>query len=97
MELIVPWEDGVEKAFERKCLKYSKLATEVVQNGWKVRIFPVEEGCRGFVTTSTTSLLRKIGVRGRSLQQAIKSLSNAAERSSNWLWIEWKDINWAAR
>lgn len=38
-----------------------------------VGIFPVEEGCRGFVSTSTTSLLMKMGVRGRSLQQAIKS------------------------
>lgn len=52
-KLTVPWEDGVEEAFERKCLKYSELPTEATQNGWKVRIFPVEVGCRGFHHQST--------------------------------------------
>ncbi len=97
VKLTVPWEDGVEEAYERKNHKYSDLAAEASQNGWKTSIFPVEVGCRGFVATSTTSLLRKIGVKGRSLQQAIKSISSAAEKSSNWLWIKRKDSIWAAR
>ncbi len=97
VELTVPWEEGVEEAYERKNNKYSDLAAEASQNGWKTNIFPVEVGCRGFVATSTTSLLRKIGVKGRSLQQAIKSISSAAEKSSNWLWIKRKDSIWAAR
>ena len=78
-------------------MKYSDLAAEASQNGWKTLIFPVEVGSRGYVATSTTSLLKKMGVRGRSLQQAIKAVSNAAEKSSNWLWIKRKDNNWAAR
>lgn len=97
MELTVPWEEGVEEAYERKKTKYSDLAAEASQNGWKTLIFPVEVGSRGYVATSTTSLLKKMGVRGRSLQQAIKSVSNAAEKSSHWLWIKRKDNNWAAR
>ena len=97
VELTVPWEEGVEEAYERKKLKYSDLAAEASQNGWKTLIFPVEVGSRGYVATSTTSLLRKMGVRGRSLQQAIKAVSNAAEKSSNWLWIKRKDCNWAAK
>ncbi|KAJ8352263.1 hypothetical protein SKAU_G00237390 [Synaphobranchus kaupii] len=97
VELTVPWEDGVEEAYERKKNKYSELAIQAAQNGWKTKIFPVEVGCRGFVATSTIVLLKKMGVRGRSLQQAIKSLSNAAEKSSNWLWIKRKDKNWAAK
>lgn len=63
MELTVPWEDGVEEAYERKKTKYSELATEAAQNGWKTKIFPVEVGCTGFVATSMTSLLKKMGVR----------------------------------
>ena len=96
VELRVPWEDGVEESYARKKNKYSDLATDAAQNGWKILIFPVEVGCWGFVTTSTTSLLKKMGVRGRSLQQAINALSNTAEKSSNWLCIKRKD-NWAAR
>ncbi|KAK0151659.1 hypothetical protein N1851_007037 [Merluccius polli] len=80
VELTVPWEDGVEEAYERKKNKYSDLAAEASQNGWKTNIFPVEVGCRGFVATSTTGLLRKIRVKVRSLQQAIKSMSSAAEK-----------------
>lgn len=33
---------------------------------------------RGFVATSTTRLLKKMGMRGCSLHQAVKSLPNAA-------------------
>ena len=97
VELTVPWEEGVEEAYERKKTKYSDLAAEASQNGWKTLIFPVEVGSRGYVATSTTRLLKKMGLRGRSLQQAIKSVSQAAEKSSNWLWIKRKDNNWAAR
>lgn len=58
VELTVPSEDGVDEASERKKTKYSELATEAAQNGWKTKIFPVEVGCRGFVNTSMTSLLK---------------------------------------
>ena len=47
VELTVPWEDGVEEAFERK---YSELAIEAAQNGWKTKIFCKEVGCRGLVS-----------------------------------------------
>lgn len=76
VELTVPWEDEVEEAHERKKNKYFDLAAKASQNGWKTSIFPVEVCCRG----SSTSLLRKIEVKGRSLQHAIKSMSSAAEK-----------------
>lgn len=37
VELAVPWEDGVEEAYE--------LAIQAAQNGWKTKILPVEVGC----------------------------------------------------
>lgn len=77
VELTVRWEDGVEEAYERKKNpKYSDLAAEASQNGWKTSIFPVKVGCRGFVA-------RRTGVKGCSPQQVIKSLSSAVEKSSN--------------
>jgi len=57
VELTIPWEDGVEEAYESK-KKYSDLVAEASQNGWKTSFFPVEVERRGFVATSTTSLLR---------------------------------------
>ncbi len=97
VELTVPWEAAIGEANERKRLKYSDLAAEAVQRGWRTQLLPVEVGCRGFVAMATTRLLKGLGVRGQALQQAIRLLSEAAERSSNWLWIKRKDPKWAVR
>lgn len=48
VELMVPWEDAVGEAYERKSLKYSELVADREQRGWRTRVFPVEVGCRGF-------------------------------------------------
>lgn len=47
VELTVPWEDGAEEAYERKKNKYSDLAAEASQNGWKTIIFPGRSGMQG--------------------------------------------------
>ena len=97
VELTVPWEAAVGEAYERKRLKYSDIAAEAEQRGWRARVLPVEVGCRGFVAMSTTKLLKGIGVRGQAFRRAVKSLSEAAERSSRWLWIKRKDPSWTAK
>lgn len=97
VELTVPWEDSMEEAFERKHLRYSDLAAEARQRGWNTEVRPVEVGCRGFVGTSTTKLLRDLGVKGKNLRAAVKAASEAAERSSQWLWVKRSDPSWAAK
>ncbi|MGH0149973.1 UNVERIFIED_CONTAM: hypothetical protein FKN15_024531 [Acipenser sinensis] len=42
VELTVPWEDAVDEADERKKLWYAQLAAEAQQQGWRVRVYPVE-------------------------------------------------------
>ena len=97
MELTVPWEAAVDEVYERKSLKYADITAEAQQRGWRTMLLPVEVGCRGFVATSRTRLLETLGVRGQAFRQAVKSLSEAAEQSSNWLWLKRKDPNWAVR
>ena len=97
IELTVPWEDNVEEAYERKKLRYSNLAAEAEDRGWKARVCPVEVGCRGFVASSTAKLLREVGIRGQAHRQAIKELANTAERTSHWLWMKRSDTMWAAK
>lgn len=41
-------------------------------------------GCRGFVATSTSRLLRELGLQGQAHQQVIKDLSRAAEKGCDW-------------
>ena len=59
------------------------------------RYATVEVGCRGFVATSTSRLLREMGVRGKAHRQAVKDLSRAADKGSQWLWMKRKDPTWA--
>ncbi|RXN15156.1 proteasome subunit beta type-7-like protein [Labeo rohita] len=94
-QLTVPWEDAVEEAFERKSLKYTELAADAEQRGWKSKVCPVEVGCRGFVGKSTIRLLKELGVQGQTLRRTIKALSGAAEEASRWLWVKRGDSNWA--
>ncbi|MGH0128506.1 UNVERIFIED_CONTAM: hypothetical protein FKN15_027537 [Acipenser sinensis] len=97
VELTVPWEDAVDEAYERKKLRYAQLATEAEQRGWRVRVYPVEVGCRGFVAHSTTRFLRDVGFSGQELRRTVRNLSEAAERSSNWLWLRRKDSGWGSQ
>lgn len=45
IELTVPWEGAVEEAYERKKLRYIDLAADAQQQGWNVKVRPVEVGC----------------------------------------------------
>lgn len=94
-ELTVPWENAVEEAYERKKLRYTELAADAQQRGWKAKVYPVEVGCRGFVASSTIKLLKDLGIHGQALRQTVRSLSEAAERSSQWIWMKRKDPCWA--
>ena len=97
IELTVPWEESMEEAYERKHLRYSELAAEARHRGWSTEVRPVEVGCRGFVGTSVTKLLRDLGVRGQNQRAAIKAASEAAQRSSQWLWLKRNDPSWAPK
>lgn len=92
IELTVPWESSTEKK-----LHYIELAADAQQREWKAKVYPVEVGCRGFVALSTIRLLKDLGIHGQALRQTIRSISEAAERSSQWIWIKWKDPCWAQR
>ena len=61
IELTIPFEEAIEKAFERKKLKYAELVAEGREQGWQAHTTPVEIGVRGFVAKSTTMLLSNFG------------------------------------
>lgn len=81
----------MEEAYERKHLRYAELAAEAQHRGWSTEVRPVEVGCRGFVATSTTKLLRDLGIRDQSQCSAIKAASEATGKSSQWLWMKRRD------
>ncbi|TWW62702.1 hypothetical protein D4764_04G0013490 [Takifugu flavidus] len=97
VELTVPWEEAIGEAYERKRLHYANLAAEAEGRGWSVKVWPVEVGCRGFVSRTTTKLLKEMGIRGQAQRRAVKELAATAEQSSHWLWLKRRDILWAAK
>ena len=96
LELTVPWEDRMEEAFERKRAKYDELAGECRHNGWKTRCNPIEVGCRGFAGQSLCRALKMLGIRGLHSREAIRNITDAAEKASRWLWIKRGDP-WATQ
>ena len=85
MELTVPWEEGVEEAYERKMLSYSELVQECRTRGWKTWCLPFEVGCRGFAAQSLWRCLKTLGIVGKVRSSLIKHAENAAEYASRWI------------
>lgn len=79
VKLTIPWEDAVDEASQRKRLRYAELAADAEQQGQRAMVCPLEVGCRGFVATSTTRLLKDLGIRGQALCQTIKETSGTAD------------------
>ena len=86
IELTVPSEDRVEVSGELKRLKYEQIVQEGRQNGWKVRVWAVEVGCRGFPAMSMSTLMKDLGYKGGERKKAIERIGKVAEEASQSLW-----------
>lgn len=88
IELMVPWEERIEEANERKQCKYQSLFLESQQRGWRAWNLPVEVSCRGFPGESLWRALEMLGVRGSSRKNLVENISKRAEAASRWLWLK---------
>ena len=86
VELTVPTEERIEISGELKRNKYEKIVNEGRQNGWRVRCWAVEVGCRGFPAVSMSSFLKDIGYPGGQRRKIIEKISTTAESASRTLW-----------
>ena len=86
VELTVPNEDRVEVSGELKRLKYEQIVQDGRNNGWRVRVWAVEVGCRGFPAMSMSTLMKDLGYKGGERKKAIERLSKVAEEASHSLW-----------
>lgn len=95
LELTVPWEERMDEANESKRAKYQELVDECRRQGWKTSCEPLEVGCRGFAGRSLCRVLSQLGLSGEAKRQAIRSVTEAAEKATRWLWIKRADP-WAS-
>lgn len=47
---------------------------EAEEQGWTVKVYLVEVGCRGFVASSTIKLLKELGIRGQVQRRIVREL-----------------------
>lgn len=93
-KLTIPWEKGMEAAFERKKEKYTELSAVCLQAGWRTFTYPVEVGCRGYTGLSTQPFLKSLGITGSKLKEALRDLAEEAEQGRFWLCLRRKDKAW---
>ena len=87
IELTVPYETRIEDAHVYKTGKYADLATCLRDAGFKTKVFAVEVGARGFVGSSTYSLIKHLSISGRrSRSRTLKALGETVEKASSWIW-----------
>ena len=96
VELTVPNEDRIEISGELKRQKYEQIAQDGKLNGWRVKIWAVEVGCRGFPATSLAYFLKDIGYKGKGKKETLEKIGQAAQYASHTLWKASHYKNWGA-
>ena len=86
IELTVPSEERIEVSGELKRLRYEKIAQEARAGGWKVKVWAVEVGCKGFPAVSLSNLLKDIGFKGSQRKKTCERIGKSAEQASHSLW-----------
>ena len=87
VELTIPWEDWIEVAYEWKKEKYLELVEACRLNCWRASCESIKVGYRGFPGQSLHRTLSLLGIRGYRRGKPPKTTSEAAEKTSRWLWI----------
>ena len=91
VEMTVPSEERVEISGEMKKEKYAPLQEEGKANGWKVQVWAVEVGCRGFPASSIASFYKEIGITGSERNRLLKKIGEVAGNASRRIW-SWSNI-----
>ena len=96
VELTCPCEERFLESHEGKLSKYVDLVTECEVAGWKSHLFAVEVGARGYASESLNRCLRALGLNKQRVKRCTKEASEAALRSSFWVWIKREDKEWGS-
>jgi hypothetical protein len=94
LELTVPWETNMERAFVRKSGRYEQLATDARENGWRVGVYPVEVGVLGFVGNRMWNMLKAVGLSKKDCLAVKKQMEDVAARCSYDIYLHRKIDEW---
>ena len=94
IELTCPSEENFQKQHLAKLARYTDLEADCINAGWKVHLFAVEVGARGYAAQSLSSCLKALGMKYRPLHKCVQAAGDEALRSSFHIWL-WRDsLTW---
>lgn len=97
IELTCPAEEKILQASSKKKSRYMELLSMIQDNKWKVDIFTVEAGVRGFISHSFRTCLKKLGMTSSSIREACKKASQVVARCSYAIWLARNSKTWIHR
>ena len=89
-KLTIPFETNIDWAHQRKLEKYEDLCEQCIKNSWSTDIFPLEIGCRGFISNATSTFLTKFGLSPAKKMEYIKKIQNKAVTASEQIWHSYR-------
>ena len=89
-ELMIPFEANIDGVHQCKLEKYKDLCTQCVKNNWSTDIFPLEIGCRCFISNSTSTFLTKLGLSPVEKREYIKKIQNKTVTASEQIWYSYR-------
>ena len=84
----------LEVSGELKSDRYKEMVAVGERKGWKVRLWAVEVGCRGFPASSLGTFFREIGLSGAEKTKRLRQIGEVAQSASNAIWKWSHFINW---
>ena len=84
-ELTIPFETNIDWAHQRKLEKYEDLREQCTKNDWSTDIFPLEIGCRGLISNTTSTFLIKIRLTPVKKREYIKK---DPKQDCNCIWTD---------
>lgn len=88
IELTSPAEENIYQRNSDKRQKYASLVEECGTRGWKVLLFCVEIGARGFVADSFFGSMKKLGMTNAEVKGIKKKVSMIALRCSYAIYVQ---------
>ena len=86
VELTVGAEENIEVNHERKLTNYAIIEETAGRRGWRVTIWAVEVGCRGFPAPSLNTCYKDLGFSGSQRRSMMQKAGKEAELASSYIW-----------
>ena len=95
IELTCPCEENFVAWQAEKLKRYKELKSEMEKNRWKVNLFAIEVGARGYCSTSVRSCLHALGFSAKKLKEALQKFGRIALECSFHIWLCRNQKEWS--